>query len=676
MFKVDAVCGKLPKEKTHLFVDVLKDCRKATPDLVVLNHRLDLGAGNAYTTTTLWGGEAYIDVWRTNQFPATHNRACTVALGVPNKDGKPQRMREDHGVCLSSELDYWEDDLVLQAFSRNMLLSPQIYGSPWFLRDEELPKLARIYNLSRTYRNILVNGIFLDEEKYGKNAISRGDKNTRIVTLRNTEWDIANRQVQLGEEIGMNAQGEIEVRLLHPWEEVLGTFKPGEKVTVPVLPFRAAMIIATSKPSKEVGVVGTPYQVVRDVKDKPVELDLFGEPGTTVSIKLAAMPRKFSSATLDGKPLPELVRQGSDGAEVTFPGKKWTQPWHRKLGTLTKCDVPKDAEALYEATCYAADNNALELRSKARSGETKNPVVQKARDEFFNQKLLVERGVSDQYLFDGDLDTSFRVRTRPIWGSSVRVDLGKPEKFDTLVFERCVDSRQGRNFAPEAIEVSKDLVNWKKVPLTKKNDKTVKLLENCYSIEERFEYPEFTTTTYRAALPADVGAVRYVRVSGTANAIAEIYALQNGKKIDRANWRASNLFAPYAKAPAKHAWKTTVELGEDIVPGAYLVVPCHGDHGRDGVYAALKVDGQYVGAPRRAASYPANPWEYGNRRPTRGLSYFFPITNQMRGKKLEVVVLQFESEDTRKKVELGNVAPEVWTTTYPVPFVKKRLVLK
>ena len=45
LFKVDAVCGQLRPEKQDAFVKMLKECRKFTPDLIVLNHRLNLNSG-------------------------------------------------------------------------------------------------------------------------------------------------------------------------------------------------------------------------------------------------------------------------------------------------------------------------------------------------------------------------------------------------------------------------------------------------------------------------------------------------------------------------------------------------------------------------------------------------------------------------------------------------------
>ncbi|NIS54379.1 MAG: hypothetical protein GWN67_03420 [Phycisphaerae bacterium] len=669
LFKVDAVCGQLRTEKQDAFIRMLKQCRTYCPDLIVLNHRLNLGHGVPYVTTRLWGGEAYIDVWRSNRMAATHNRACAVALGVPvdRESGTLRRLVEDHGVCISSALDYWEDDLYLQAFSRNLILAPELYGSPWFLRDDEFPKLARIYNLCRRYRDIAVNGMMLPSETFGPKAVSRGDDKTRIVVLRNMTWEPVTYSVPLDEAIGLNDDGPVHVRRLHVSEEILGTFKKGQSVDVEVLPFRACLVIASSEPSQELGVKDCVYEVVRDVEGKPAVLKLLGMPGTTAVISLPKQPREFNVATLEGKLVAGLLKGKS--VKVAFGGKKMAQPWHRKLSALVPVEVPADAEALYEATCFAANNNALEIRSKLRSGPTAIRQVKKAREAFFNQKLLVERGVWDRYLFDDDPDTFFRLRTGVIWGGAFRIDLGKPTDIDTIILRRVDDG-----FKPDEAHVSADLRTWRTVGVKVEPEKTptATVLRRSYTVGK-----EWTDITVNK-LSIDVGgtgAIRYIRIPGRAASVAEIIGLKKDKPVDRSDWRASNVFAAYPKAPAKMAWCGQFVL-EEAAKGSYLVVACIGPHGRDGAYAALRVDGRYVGAPRRAVSYPANPWEYGNNRAHAGLSYFFPVTEDMIGRKIQAVVLQFESEDKRRKVELGQLKPEVWITTYPVPYESKELILE
>ena len=133
LFKFDAVCGPLRPEKEEAFINMMEEVRKYCPDLILLNHRLGLEKAEAYATTFLWGGnETYVDVFMNNNVTAPHHRAGAISRGLPPD---LQRLTEDHGVCISSCLDYWEDDLVLQAFNRSLILSPQIYGNPWLLRE-------------------------------------------------------------------------------------------------------------------------------------------------------------------------------------------------------------------------------------------------------------------------------------------------------------------------------------------------------------------------------------------------------------------------------------------------------------------------------------------------------------------------------------------------------------
>lgn len=670
VFKVDAVCGQLRTNKQAAFVHMLQECRKYSPDLVVLDHRLDLGIGLPYVTTELWGDEAYIDVWRNNTGSATHNRAGAVGLGLPlnEKTGKLTRLVEDHGVCLSSCLDYWEDDLVMQALSRNLILSPELYGSPWFLRDDEFPKLARICNLTRRYRDILINGMIITNPACGTNAVARGDSQTRIVTLCNLTWNPTNYVVTLDESIGLGNAGTYEVRQLHPAEEILGQFKKGERVTVTVSPFRSCALVVSSQPSQELGVKGCAYEVVRDVPGKPAELKILGLPGTTAEITLPAEPRHFSKATLAGQPANELL--AGQPVRVAFPGQPLTQPWHRHLASLESSAVPADAAALYEATCFAANNNAMEIRSLARSGPTAIPQVQAARDEFLGQKLLAERGVWDRYLFDNDPGTFFRLTRKPIRQAALRIDLGRATRMDQLVL-RNVDS----HFHPEAVFVSADLKNWTAVPTRIEPEAvgTVTVLTNSFSGVKYWE--NIAVNRITVDLPENRRSIRYVKFPGAARCVGEAIGYLKGQPLDRTGWRASNMFADYAAAPAQLAWRGTFRLDE-AAKGAYLAIACNGQHGREGAYAALRVDGRYVGAPRRAVDYPVNPWEQSNARPDSGFSYFFPVTADMLGKKIEAVVLQFASEEKKQEVPLGQFSSEVWITAYPVPYETKQLILE
>ena len=100
--------------------------------------------------------------------------------------------------------------------------------------------------------------------------------------------------------------------------------------------------------------------------------------------------------------------------------------------------------------------------------------------------------------------------------------------------------------------------------------------------------------------------------------------------------------------------------------GSYLAIAIPGRHGQEGAYAALRVGGKLVGTPDRAVSYPANPWEYANVDRDSNYTYYVPVTPDMRGKEIEIVVLGFTD---------FNVTPEAWITAYPIPRDSKELVL-
>jgi hypothetical protein len=600
LFKMDAVCGQLREEKQGAFIRLMEACRKHSPDLIVLNHRLALGKAEPHATTFLWeGAETYIDVHMTNRTPASHNRAAALDRGLP-PDLK--RLAEDHGVCLSSCLDFWQDDLILQAFNRSMILAPQLYGSPWFLRDDEYPQLARIFNLHRAYRDILTKGIVLPEETYGPNAVSRGDGKTRLITLRNLTWEPVTHAIALDESIGLTDPAPRHVRLFHPYEEILGEeLAAGSSVDVTIHPFRAVLLLVTTGVCDEPSLEKGPYRVVRNVPGKPVVID-----------RLTAIPLK--------------------------------QPWHRKLADLQKSDLPADWVGLYEATVFAADNNALEHRSLVRSGPSAIAAVGNARQAFLDQPLMTSRGIHDRNLFDGDLSTVlalFGSKADPrIADGCLRVDFAAPIAFDVLKVHTQAPDRTLQQNLVHGAQFSSDLINW--IPA-----------------EEVIQ----DASTLNIHPPA--GSWRYFRMRLAPERIAEVEAFKGKELLDRGAWRASNLFAHPDALPATAAWSATVKVDE-ITPTSYLCVAVHGEHGIEGCYAALRRNGQLVGSPDRAPSYPVNPWEYPVRRFPTGYTYFFPLDESMVGAELEIVLLGMEGGGRELK-------PSVWLTARDLPFTSERV---
>ena len=646
LFKFDAVCGDLRNDKQDAFIRMMTECRKYSPDLILLNHRLNFGTeAIKHATTSLMGGaETYIDVHMTNNQTATHHRAGALSR---NLAPELKRLTEDHGVCISSCLDYWEDDLILQAFNRNLILAPQIYGNPWLLRDDEYPKLARIFNLARKYKEILVNGIILPKEKYGEKAVSRGDDQTRLITLRNISWLPVVRTIKLDEEVGLVKGSVVELRQYHPVERVIGRFKKGETVDIEVLPFRSCLLMATTVKQQGPSIDGCDYEIVRDVAGKPVKISLLAFPGESKQITFKGSGTTYKQATLDGKSVNDLLK--GKPVKIIFPGSPLKEKYHRKLGDLVSVAVPSDAESLYEATCFAADNNALEARSVVRSGPTGIPQVQKARASFFSQELFADRGLWDRYLFDGDLKTSFYPSRRQgrndlrINGGSFRLDLGAETRLDSLKI--IVGHEQSlqpfKSWEAIRVQVSADLKSWTQILIIAGKEMTLKL---------------------DAAKP-----VRYLRLPGSPERVVEIEGYLNGKSVDRTLWRASNLFSPYRQVAAKAVYESNFVLNE-IPKGSYLAIALNGRHGNEGAYAALRVNGKPLGAPDRSLSYRSNAWEYPVPANESNYTYYFPLTEEMKGTKIDAIVIVL-------KDGVQEFKPEVWITAYPIPYEKKELLI-
>lgn len=596
LFKMDAVCGQLSDDKQAEFIELMTKVRHYAPDLILLNHRLNLNEeAQKHATTTLWqGAETYIDVHMANNTTAPHHRAAAMDRGLP-----PDLMRlaEDHGVCLSSSLDYWADDLILQAFNRSMILAPQIYGSPWFLRDDEYPQLARIFNLHRHYRDILVDGMVLPAAQYGPQAVSRGNGKTRLITLRNLSWVPVEHEIALDESIGLTDRGLREVRLFHPYEEVLGrTLESSDTVKVTVYPFRALLLLATTEVCDEPALADGPYRVVKNVAGSEPQIE-----------KLVPL---------------ELE-----------------QPWHRKLADLKPAPLPEDWVGFYEATMFAADNDSLEHRSIMRSGPTTIPVVQRARDFFFNQKFLVDRAVSHQYMFDGDPATTFDVYARNrdlrIEQGCLRVDFQHPMAIGHIRVHTQALEPTLWNIIQTGAEFSTDLVTW--TPAR-----------------------EIIMDGWDLNVYAPAGEWRYFRMQNSPEIISEIEVYRESRLIAYDNWTANNLFAHPANLPAVRAWSATVTVNE-ITPTSYLCVAVEGEHGIEGAYAALRAGDRMIGAADRAPAYPANPWEAPARKSKTGYTYFFPLDDSMVGEELEVVLLGMKGGGK-------NLQPSVWLTARELPF--------
>lgn len=597
-FKIDGVCGHLRPDKAGVYADMLTECRRYSPDLVVLNHRLNLYEAEKHVTTFLWNGrETYVDVLSCNENTAMHHRAFMFTRG--NVDGLA-RLAEDHGVCISSYLDYFEDELIYQAFGRSLILAPEIYGNPWLLKDSELSKLARIYNLHGRNADILVEGKLLPAS-YGCNAVSRGSEEKRFITTGNNSWETGKITVSLTEEIGIAPGKEYDVNIHHPYEKHLGTFSYGEKIEIELMPFRATLIEVSVPGKAEKMLRGCEYEIIReDSNGKPVEV------------------RKF--------------RKGEREQAPVF------------LGTLTsREDNPSCGELLYETAMYSISNDALEARELKRSGETRIPQVKAARDAFFSQQTYRLRGCEASAMFDGRDDTFFDSQSKNycdqclrIDGGCLRVDLGKITDADTVEIEFFAVDEPFREIYSQTISssfsYSRNLKKWQSGSLER--------IENIKDIT--IPYVRFTVHTVGEAKGRMVKAVypvknsfRYFRLESPPDRIYHFRVLKDGKEIKVKNAFANNMQANYH-------FKTVRcdKSGEFILPrfreGSKLAVAVEGSYPDESVYCTARIDGKYYGFPDRAPGYKANQWEHRVCSAGSNHTFFLPLDSSWQGKKINV----------------------------------------
>ena len=627
-FKIDGVCGQLRPEKRENFVAMMKECRKYSPDLILLNHRLELGIGNPYATTFLWNGqETYVDVFVGNKCTAPHNRAYLFYRGnVPEL----QRLSEDHGVCISSCVDYFEDDLIYQAFGRCLILAPEIYGNPWLIRDDEQARLARIYNLHRTYRDILVNGMLLPDA-YGPSAVSRGNGKTRFITTGNPSWKNGRVSINLNSEIGLEKCGRVVVSTHHPYERFIGVFDYGENVEVEIPAFRACLIEVSAAGAARPMLTGCEYQVLHETEDGRVD---------KVKVLRVYDEVKLTDGVIES-PAPDVL-SSAEKFDNTIREPKY-------LGSADKCEIPENVEQIFECANFSMNMDSLESRELARSGETAIPEVKAARDAFFNQKTYLLRGCESRFAFDGKEDTFFDGISKTFFGGfrmdggCLRVDFGDVYDADYIMLEyfdidEDMDYEVKRQILTGKGDVSSDLAEWRGVYI--EEVKTVRretidiLIHNVHNIVKR-------DGSRRQVFYGAGKGVRYFRLPNPIDRIYKIALIKDGRELELKNPHVNNLLPSYRdRDPACMARTTVVTISaEDYRPGCYIAVGFNGEHGREGAYAVAEIDGKLIGFPRRAPSYNSNVWEcYAAfcMNAESMYTYYLPVSEDMIGREIKI----------------------------------------
>ncbi|MBQ2707645.1 MAG: hypothetical protein IJF67_05215 [Clostridia bacterium] len=625
LFKVDGVCGTLRKEKAALYARMLQDCRKYSPDLIVLNHRLNLFEAEKYVTTFLWqGSETYVDVHSGNNHTCMHHRGFLFDRGLP--EGL-ERLAEDHGVCISSSIAYFEDDLIYQAFGRCMIVSPEIYGNPWLMRDDEYPKLARIYNLHRRHAPILVDGTPLPDA-YGPAAVSRGTGTHRFLTTGNNTWETREITIRLSEEIGLtDTAGELLLIERHPVERLIGRFSFGDAVPVTLMPHRAHLFEIAAASEADPVLENCEYQTILEKGD-----------GTPVQVKTIFTEGGGITLLTRGERVPFGSEEAVDIREFApiFLGSAKNNP-----AMLSR------SEQLYEAAQFGIDNDSLEKRELRRSGPTAIPEVQAARDAFFSQKTYLARGCDSDFAFDGNPETFFDAQTRTYFGGQriedgcLRVDFGGVIDADTVeIVCFAADTPTDDVLAqcyPEAGSCSVDFAGW---TATAPMEKSV--------IEEHFVTPVVRFTVHdiyplagklvSVRYPLGDASLRYFRLPCPMDRIYAIRALKDGAEVALPSPRVNNMQAMYGRKSVYAVHSAQITL-PDVKDGDYISAAIEGEHGNEAVYCTAELDGQLLAFPDRAAAYKSNFWEHMVMAKKANYTYYLPLTADMSGKKLTVHAL-------------------------------------
>lgn len=628
-FKIDGVCSGLREEKQGEFVKTLTECRKYSPDLILLNHRLRLGIGEPYATTFLWEGvETYVDVHIANEKPAPHHREFIFGRGnVPGL----LRLAEDHGVCISSCIDYFEDDLIYQAFGRCLILAPEIYGNPWLMRDDEQEKLAAIYNLHRKWRDILVDGMLLPES-YGPNSVARGDGKRRFIVTGNDTWESRTVTLKLDGEIGLMPCDRVVVKMIHPYEEFVCVKNYGECAAVKLAPFRAALIEVTDASVAEPVLTGCRYNEIPRPDGARREVRIMAASGNIGLVKNGEITYP-EEQIYEGKPFDLTVK---DPVRVDR-----NDGWERESGL-------SEAEQLYETALFAMDNDSLEYRSLLRSGGTAVPEVRAARDAFFAQDTYKLRGCESRLCFDGRDDTFFDGGTKVFYGGAMRqfgeclrVDLGAPAEADRIIIEYFETDEETPELLRQRIsekgDFSADLGSWSEAPL--EGIKSLCKWEQKVVVNDVHNIVSVPGKKMRATYRIG-GKMRYFRAPDAPDRIYKIAVLKDGKEIAPENPKAQVLLPHFNGRTVFGIRRTSFSLDKEIRDGSYLAVSIHGAHGDEGAYAVLEIDGTPVGAADRAPSYPCVAWECGAWPRDRGYSYYFPVTEKMKGHRVTAKVLE------------------------------------
>jgi len=664
LFKMDTVVSALEhkdkyilEKKYQSLADALTEARTIDPRFIAINHRIN---NSPYMLTItdclLWRGqETYIDVHISNRTASLYNRDCSIGRELTSEFYKtPFRLFEDHGICFNSCLERWEDDLVTQAFGRASVLSPEMYGTFFFLDDEDYPRLARLIQLHKQSEPLLKKAFPLPD-----GDIAHGDGRSSLVLVRNMSWETKTKTIPLDGSIGLStAPGTpLTVRQRHPYELFIakegGGFTSGESVSFEMDPYSLRMIQVDTGVPTEPYLAGIPYEIIPGADARNFGLRLLGLPGRDYDVTFV----NFGGGTVrtdDGA----AVKAGEKPWRVGFPGR----PPEEKLfsqGTEFQDDYAGLSEGAFltETAKFAIDDDALEIRVMEALKMTPSalPEIEACRSYMW-KKVVIAEG-SDGNAFDGDPYTRWSdgyPKRSPFTGSPApyrsetslwRIDLG--ESTDLAKLELKVVRRTEAAFL-DAVETSPDLRTWAKVeglslkaadgiPFfteLRQRGKTIKIFD--------IEAGEQKPVPIEVSLPK--GLSRYVRIRGRNFSVSEILGYDGrGRPLDRSRWRATNFLG---ETPLPRRVLKTFHLVKEYWPGQEYAVAVHSGPAKfdpvDGAYVVALIDGKPIVPRHRVPSYPYHNYEWTSGSPKLGgMTFRLPVEKEWLGKEVEFRIMLF-----------------------------------
>jgi hypothetical protein len=664
LFKMDTVVSALDhkdkyilEKKYQSLADALAEARRIDPQFVAINHRIN---NSPYMLTItdclLWRGqETYIDVHISNRTASLYNRDCSIGRELTSEFYKtPFRLFEDHGICFNSCLEKWDDDLVTQAFGRASVLSPEMYGTFFFLRDEDYPRLARLIQLHKQVEPLLKSAFPLPE-----GDIAHSDGRSSLVLVRNMSWETKVKTIALDGSIGLSAAPgtALTVRQRHPYELLMSKqsagFTAGAALSFEMDPFSIRLIQVDTGIPADPFLAGLPYEIIPGPDARSFGVKLLGSPGQAYDASFV----NFGGRTVrsdDGAAVPA----GSAPWRVAFPGTPAAGTAFSRRAEFT--DDPAaaaDGERLTELAKFTLDDDALEIREMEalKRSPSRLPEIEACRAYMWTKVIAAEG--SHRNAFDGDPLTRWSdgfPRRSPFTGSPAayrsdaslwRIDMGKPTDLAKLEL-RIV--RRTDSASLDAVETSSDLKAWAKVEgLSLKAAEGIPLfteLKQRGKAVKIFDVDSGDGTPVVIGIPLPKGPSRYIRIRGRNFSVSEILGYDGqGRSLDRSAWHATN-FLGETSAPRRVL--KSVDVLKDYAPGREYAVAVQAGPAKfdpvDGVYVVALVDGNPIVPRHRAPSYPYHNYEWTSGSPKlAGMTFRLPVEKEWLGKTVEFRVMMF-----------------------------------